>query len=473
MMSTVISTDEYGKYGTDFYIGSMRNFGGNTNFYKLHLATLVPDATPISYNVTDINNNTLSSGPLSRNSPSVVSISTSYVTNSNSIAERNEGIHVTSTGPMSVLVVNHQSATISEYAAYPKQNYKNLLQYEYYAVAPPTNIVGSAQSEILLVGTEPNTIVTITPSANILVPLDIHSSNSQQGAILAGKTKMFTLDRLQTFFFGAAQGASLTGTVIVSDKPLTVISGNECVNVPSTQAYCEHVEEQIPPTATWGKEFLLRSYTGKNDNTYYLVVTAEPETNVKHNCGGSTTSFVLNLAGDHQLFTLSQDLDCYLESDKQIFITQMMTGGANTGIGDPAISAIPPIDHFTNKVVFHVPQLDQSFPFNYINIIKQKDDKLMMNDGTVSLENLDWNEINDFNGNIVGYSTSMDSSIKVYDIFSVGGSSFQVLVYGYADSSLAGYSFSAGVGLLNQLVRRKPMPLIVIVSIHHYYYTYC
>ena len=61
---------------------------------------------------------------------------------------------------------------------------------------------------------------------------------------------------MQTFLFGAP-GNDITGTSIVSNKPLTVISGHECGNVPDDVPRCEHITEEIPPTVHWGQQFLL------------------------------------------------------------------------------------------------------------------------------------------------------------------------------------------------------------------------
>ena len=74
-------------------------------------------------------------------------------------------------------------------------------------------------SEILLVGNIDNTIITITPTADVVVPIDIHSADSSSETILAQSTKTIKLHRFQTFFFGAT-GVDLSDTCIVSNQPL-------------------------------------------------------------------------------------------------------------------------------------------------------------------------------------------------------------------------------------------------------------
>ena len=421
----------------------MRNYQANTASYSLYLSTL--ETSPISYTIKDIYGNTVATGTVSKSSPTTQALNTAYVTNSNS--ERNDGLHLSATGPVSVLVVNWQSATVGEYPAYPKQVFP-VLQYEYYTVSPDTTLVSSAHSEILLVGTEDGTTVTITPAATVSVPMDIQTPGSPQETLSAGQTKVITLNRLQTFFFGSTGNVDMTGTSIVSDKPLTVISGHECANVPSYKPYCEHVEEQIPPTVTWGKKYLARSYAGKIDYSYFLIVSSEDDTNVQHNCGGSLATLSFALAGDHKTISLYVDENCYIESNKPILVTQMMTGGQNS-LGDPAVSVLPPFEHYTNEVVFHSPTFNQVFSGNYINIVAQSKDTIIMDGAALSTT---WESISDFYGGIAGYSASFSVSVAVHDVYSANGVPFHVLVYGYANPNLAGYSFSAGVGILKQLV---------------------
>ena len=138
----------------------------------------------------------------------------------------------------------------------------------------------------------------VKSATNVLVPTDIQVPGSLHKMLLhAGQTKLLLLNRLQTFLFESNGYADLTG--IVSDKPLTVISGHECANAPSNKRYCNHIEQQIPTTITWGKKYLLRSYTGKNDNIYYLIFSSVSNTTIQHNCGGDLTTLNLAVAGSN------------------------------------------------------------------------------------------------------------------------------------------------------------------------------
>jgi IgGFc binding protein len=50
-----------------------------------------------------------------------------------------------------------------------------------------------------------------------------------------------------------ALSVSQTGTIISSDRPVGVVNGNECANVPTHILACDHLYEVAHPVQTWGK----------------------------------------------------------------------------------------------------------------------------------------------------------------------------------------------------------------------------
>ena len=96
----------------------------------------------------------------------------------------------------SVLLINYQSGTIGDYIAYPHpvQNI-TLAHYQYYAVSTGTlaSLSDQSLSEVLLVGNEDNTTVTIVPTQNITVPSNVQLFSSFETNITAGTVFSFTL----------------------------------------------------------------------------------------------------------------------------------------------------------------------------------------------------------------------------------------------------------------------------------------
>ena len=429
-------------YGTDFYIGAMRNFREQTQHVWLYIMTT--SSSPVSFTVENYTN-VIITGTVNHKSSVNVSIPVSQVTLDSSYSNRNKGIHVYTNngGLISVLVINYQSATIGEYVAYPSQDIANLNQYQYYAVST-RSIVDYTLSEVLLIGVKNNTIVTIIPTQNVTVPENIQNPSSPNVTITAGTPFSITLHRMQTFLFGAL-AVDISGTSIVSNKPLSVVSGHECGNVPDSVAACEHITEQIPPTVTWGRQFLLTPYSGRSGQ-YYKILAAEDQTTFNFTCGnGNVSTVYLSTSGSTITKYSTTNVYCSIVSDKPILVNQLGAGHSVDNIGDPVISMIPSIDQYSEKMIFISPPISGSYPVtshvHYINIAATSQDTVLM-DGSVLL--LTWNTIYNDN-NIIGYG----AQVQITDLNShtiTSQSKLTVLVYGFGAAT--GYSYSAGVNLM-------------------------
>ena len=412
----------------------MRNAVGNTDNYQLYITTL--SQKNVNYTIEQ-KSGIITSGTVSISNPVIVSLNTSLVSLTSSYMYRNQGIHVHSDGQISLIVVNYRSGSAGIYQAYPHQMFP-ISQYQYYAVS--IGSFNSYTSEILLVGNIDNTTITITPTADVIVPIDIHSADSSSETVLAGTTKIIKLHRFQTFLFGAT-GVDLSGTSIVSNQPLTVVSGHECGNIPSNNDYCDHVSEQIPPTVTWGKRFILTPYKDRTAGQYFKLIASQNSTTITTNCESGVSTIHLAFAGDvHTIYT-SYTTYCYLESDKPLFVTQMMPGrGADDHpTADPSIGRLFPIEQYKREIIFIPFQFSDT---NYINIIAIQQDTMLMDGSILSLS---WNSISDLNDEVVGYAAQVTvASLVAHVITSINNTvAFTVLVYAYGSMS-AGCSYSAG-----------------------------
>ena len=429
----------------------MRNLQGDTDALRLYITT--PSVSPVEY-IVETTSGVQASGNVTNNSTAIVNLPVSLVTNDALYSSRFKGIHIyTINGEdISVLVVNYQGYTIGDYLAYPYQAFP-LSQYQYYAVSTGTLAISdNSLSEVLLVGTEDNTTVTVVPTQTVTVPIDIQT-NSGSRTVAAGSSFTFTIHKMQTFLIGVPL-LDISGTSIISDKPLTVISGHECGNVPLVGA-CEHISEQIPPTVTWGTNFLLTPYFGHSVGPYFKVVASESQTTLILTCTlnniiSSNTTY-LELAGDVTFeLSLSSSSYCYIEADKPILVTQLGPGSStnNNNYGDPVISMIPPLEQHQQSITLVFPSFS-SITTLYVNIASTKKGPVLLDGQSISVT---WNDIHDNNNNTIGYGAQIQfnySSTSVSYTISMQ-STFSALVYGFGRSE--GFSYSAGVNL-EQLVQ--------------------
>ena len=394
--------------------------------------------SPVTYTVQTYSE-TIATGNVTNTTLAKLNIPSNLVVLNSSYQHRYKGIHVSASDEIFVLLINYRSGSVGDYLAYPVQNLTHS-QYQYYAVSTGTGVFSiNPQSEVLLVGIEDDTTVTVIPTQNVTVPQNMQFANSMEMTVATGTPFSFTLHELQTFLLGAPRN-DLTGTSIVSNKPLTVISGHECGNVPDNVQYCEHLTEQIPPTVNWGQQFLLTPYSGKPVQ-YYKVIAAEDETTYNLTCGmDNTVTHALQSSGSSH----SHDIQyfsgyCYIFSDKPILVSQLGTG---YNFGDPVISLVPSLDQYSQQVVFVSPNIS-GITFHYINIATTTNDSTILLDGDEL--SLTWDAIYDHANTVVGYCTILNVNKLSLDIPHTLTSydNFSTLVYGFGQTS--GYSYSAGV----------------------------
>ena len=433
-------------YGRDFFLGFMYNSDRDTTRIQLIIAG--EDTSLVRFGV-ETSTGVVYSGTTSITNPVAINLPTT-LTATNSRFDRNKGVHVYTSGrgAVSVVAVNYIPGSVGEYLAYPCLDIGGG-PYEYFAVSAGTMpSISAPESEILLVGCKDATSVTIFPTQSVNLPIDAQRLLSATFVVAPGSSHTVTLNQMQTLFFKATD--DLTGTRIVSNKPLTVISGHECANVPANQAYCEHITEHILPTTTWGKRFLLVPFGGRNVGQYYKVVASMDETSFTLTCNATSNTLFLSMAGRFQQFFTTSDSFCSLVSDKPVLVSQLAIGGMVDRIGDPAISIVPPVNQYRNYYSFSsmnnsdfdIHQISVSVPSEYFQPISIRLDGLPIS--------APWNAINNSEGTIVGYGCHVSvSGGSVHTVHhDEGRAKLAVMVYGFNSSLSSGYCYLAGLSFI-------------------------
>jgi hypothetical protein len=193
---------------------------------------------------------------------------------------------------------------------------------------------------------EPNTEVTITPTADIAEGDDIP-------AIEAGETVTFSLEpgqylNLET---DGPDGADLTGTRVSSTTPIAVFGGHECANVPSNLNWCDHLEEQLPPLTKWGTVFLVPTIArrAENDREVIRVIAAEDDTTVRTSPAQDFENVSLE-AGQYLEFTANGAFR--IDASAPVLVVSYTRGGSQdleNQIGDPSMVLIAPLRAWTPR----------------------------------------------------------------------------------------------------------------------------
>lgn len=299
--------DNYGPYSTtsslSLFITSSVNTSGNVDIPGLAFTT------PYSVTAGTVTTVNLPGNALQKTNDAVANL----------------GIHVTALNPVTVYGLNRITATTDAFLGYPS----DFLGTEYVILAW-TSRSSSLYSEFGIAATQNGTNVTITPTAVI---------NGKP----IGVPYVVSLNMGETYLgHGSSSGDDLSGTIITSNNPIAVYGGHQCGNVPSeSYCCCDHMVEQLPSKATWGKNFVTCPLASRLGGDTWRFIASDNGTTVTIN--GSAQP-VIN-AGQYIQATLTSA--SIINSDKPILAAQFSNSSGFDGVtSDPFMMLIPPYEQF-------------------------------------------------------------------------------------------------------------------------------
>lgn len=431
-------------------MGLLKNYRDETSELWLEVSTKCEEPVAFSINCTGA----IITGVTKFNSPVEINIPFSAISSFRT-GQRSQTIHVATLNDshsVSIIGYNWEDGSVGEYIAIPCHN---LLPpsdpYEYYMVS-----TGSIRqtpplwSQGLLVGCQDNTTVTITPSKNVLLPLTLQSSILL--TVHAGESHNLVMNAGQSVYIGKPD-SDLTGTQIVSSKPLTVISGHECGNVPANIQWCEHLTQQIPPTVAWGRRFMLVPFLGRKHGQYFKIVVSQDSTSINQTCNGTDTIFLPRKGNSITIYSNSTTF-CYINADKPILVAQLGSGSFLDDTGDPIMVIVQPIEQYSTEAHFNV-QPQTRFANSFVSIATT-DPSSVLYDGVAINDTTKWTPIYDdtASNSIVGYGHHFPATSGSHSIIYTSGT---VMVYGFHCHPERGYGYPAAV---------QVMPIGIIICVY-------
>ena len=322
----------------------------------------------------------------------------------------NLGIHVISSAPISITAFNHARYTTDSYMALQKSvlGTKHIVQgyANKQTGVPPLN-----GTQFALVACESNTIVAIRPTANA-------------GARLAGVPYLMVLQPGEAYQLRSTNDApaDLSGTLIVSDKPIAVFGSHQIANVASSDVwFCDYLVEQTLPVNTWGQDFYTAPFATRSGGDTFRLLAAQNNTLTAIN---GVLQPAMNL-GEIREFNLA--VRSRIVSNKPILVTQYANSGDFDGNqnADPFMVTVPATRHYANAYRICTPTND--FPTNFVSLVAPT-----LNAGSIALD-----------GVAVGagaFSVISGTSYSAAQVpvspgrhFLTGKDAFGVIVYGWAE----------------------------------------
>ena len=252
----------------------------------------------------------------------------------------------------------------------------NVWRTRYYAAAwqPLLDNAANYPSLFAVTAARDGTNVTITAKAN---------TGAGQGApaFTQGTPQSVMLNAGDVLEISSIAG-DLTGSLIDSDKPVQVISGHYCTNVPTGVRFCDHLEESMFPVDTLGTHYIVNApaVTTIPDGKVQVIriIATSPNTTLEYDPPQPVAPTSIAQAGD--FVEIGNNANSFqIRSDQKVMGVQYMTGqeaGGNTG--DPAMALAVPVEQFRTQYLFHAPT---NYESNYVDVTAPVGATIML-DGT-------------------------------------------------------------------------------------------
>ncbi|MFO0674554.1 MAG: IgGFc-binding protein [Polyangiaceae bacterium] len=260
---------------------------------------------------------------------------------------------------------------------------------------PDTNFGQNLRSFLTVVGTAPDTKISIKTRARVIVGPPLPQGVAE-GQTFERVLQPFDVLNLETGDFLA----DFTGSTIEADKPVAVFAGSEASDAPmfaslgQRQCCADHLEEQATPTRAAGKSFVLSHMPNRIDaniragasltpapepEVYRVVATHEGKTHVTTSLSAPDDAFDLDGVGAVRTITSTRDFT--LTASAGVVIADVVVGQQAAGIprglpgGDPSLTYAPPVEQWRSDYVLLLPD---KYAFDFLVLSAPPGAKLYM-----------------------------------------------------------------------------------------------
>lgn len=350
-----------------------------------------------------------------------------YVENSENERIVNKGLKITTTDTVSVYCANIATYSFDASFVLPTPGLADDYIIQTYDQSSGSYDPSSA---FVIVATEDDTTIDITPSVNTL------------GGHQANQTFTITMNAGEAYqvrsnmSFGSRD---LSGTRVTSHdcKKIAIFNGNNLTLIPtSAMSDSDCVFEQAMPVRSWGKKFVVTSSLDRNED-YVKITSAADGNEIRRN---GTLIQTLD-ANQSYVFKLTKDAkSCYLESTQRCAVYLFNSSSNGVGNGAPSMVWIAPIEQRIEEITFSTFNYDHTnvnISKHYVNIIVETQDI-----GQVYLDNalLPYDQFETVEGNdrYSFYRKKIDHG--VHQLRCPNG--FNAHIYGFGNAR--GYAYMAG-----------------------------
>jgi IgGFc binding protein/Secretion system C-terminal sorting domain len=256
-------------------------------------------------------------------------------------------------------------------------------------LAMPVSTLGQKYQASTFLDYSDNTSTFMPPYITIVAAYDDTQVTVQIGGVpgtvtgsgkLPGESDKFTIHAGDVVIISTENRLSdLSGTIVESNKPVAVFSGNMDAEVPVGDCCGDYLIEMMSPVDTWGKQYFVIPFKDEEQNSIINIFASEPNTSVM--VAGEEVALIEQDGGDSvdfawsRLLYLTEEPEPFLiYSDKPIAISQFnysLQHGEEDGYS-PFLMNLTPLEHFSNSLEFSIngnPDKSDNFTVNMLQFV--------------------------------------------------------------------------------------------------------
>ena len=352
-----------------------------------------------------------------------LSVSHNIIQTSNNTVENN-AVHIVSDTDISVRVITSGLYNEEGFLCLPITRFS--IKYVVSSATPAEDPNYEWPSEFLIAAKTNSTTISITLPKRF-------------DGLVADTTMNISLSRYQTFQYQHKE--DLSGTVIESSEPISVVAGTKVARMPETYAktsiHGSFVLEQLPSANYFGRYYIVPTLHGR---TSYIVKVFTTETRASIDMKNSTGTFTYTVTVGKPLQIYNDNEPLFLSSDTPVYVVQYSLVYEVDNAGGDFMMNIPSVSNFMTRYDFSIPSVQSKFN-NYLSIVSKSEDLSDILLDSTPLSPLTPTSISTPVGNFTISTTSV--SIGNHTITSKTGKACGALQYGYV--SYFGYGFPLGM----------------------------
>jgi IgGFc binding protein len=183
------------------------------------------------------------------------------------------------------------------------------------------------------------------------------------------------------------QSEELSGSIVSSSKPTSVVGGHSCANIPSRSKYCDVLAQQLPAFEQWGSEYVGVGYRPRLGNEHeqmpYRIVAARDGTRLDYDPAVPAGAPLTLSAGEMATFYAGTG-DPFVvrtqDSEHPIYLAALMVSAEGDGFGngadfggngDPEFVNVVPAGQYLSSYSFYA---DPTYAETSLVVVRAKTD---------------------------------------------------------------------------------------------------